>query len=217
MTSDEGGPFGAVMEGQPGGTWRVSHSFDGEQARRLELRQLTCNRSELSESLYRSVAVVETPRGEHVLVAMGSEGALHLSPDSDEWERVQVGFWSPSSIGWPSWFDRLGWFGAGLVGLAAVAILALTILRWRAVSWGGLLALLALGASVVVLVPIWLLFEFMGFDYGVKGLVLSGASIAAVALSALLMAVPQAVEGHVERQKARRAPPLWFPPQQPPR
>ncbi len=89
----------------PAGPYRSAFAFTTEQCKRMVCRtEAGCDTS--TREMFTSLALVPRSDGDHVVVAMGSQGALHRAPGGD-WSRVPVLHRMPVSLGGPSWLARL--------------------------------------------------------------------------------------------------------------
>jgi hypothetical protein len=205
-TRDDGGPLGAVEVREPDGTWQVTSTLSDEELRRIELQTVRCGRDDVGQGFFESVAIVDGPRGEHVLVAMGDEGALHLEPGGSDWERVAVGPYEPASLLFPSWFDALGWYGFVLLVAALAGTLVFLCLRWRTHATSAALAVLAIGIGLGLFATLWFLLEVGAGSYAAKGTILVLISIATVVCSVLLARTPD--RDRKSRRSATAEPPF---------
>lgn len=174
------GPTGSVSTRAAGGSWTTSWALTAEDVRRIELQVARCGRHNVGGAFFSTVAVVDGPGGEHVLVAMGHEGVVHLGPERSTWDRVGVGPHQPASLLFPSWFDALGSYAIAVLCLGLAATLLRLTLRWRthAVTTG--LAVVALGTALVLALISTVVF---GDDYRYEGTVVACLTLGAVALS----------------------------------
>lgn len=167
-------------------------AFGDDQMDRMRRRaEAGCTRS--TAGMFTAVAVVARPDGEHVIVAMGAQGALHRAPDG-RWSRVAVRDRRPISLTGPVW---LAWLGI----LAPVALFVLSpvpilVTRRGSSARRGAMGttLAAAGAGALVVVSVFLV--LVGVDYAVRGV-----AIAAVATLTFVLSVV------VARTSGRVAPP----------
>lgn len=180
VSQTAGGPVGAVEVERDGG-WAVASTLSAEQVRRIDLRRgYTSCGDELGEGeddAYSSVAVVDGPGGEHVLVTMGTEGLLHLAPDATEWERVEVGRYHPTSTSGPSWLDRLGWAPFFVTGVLVVGLLVSLFVRRDRLADTGVALLVAVVGGGGLMFAALLATGFFDTDYAVRGPTLAVLSV----------------------------------------
>jgi len=143
-----------------------------------------------ADDWFLAVAIVNRSEGDHVVVAMGSQGALHRSPEG-RWTRVGVLDRQPAPLHGPSWLRDLS-----LTPLAAAALSPVVFMvGWRrrskargltafAVALAGSVALLSLSGALL----------FFGVDY-----VVAGPVIAALSVVVFIASVVFAVTGKPER------------------
>ena len=86
------------------GGFATSFAFSKEQRERI--KQRSDPGGFLDDDGFRAVAIVNRFEGDHVVVAMGSQGALHRSPDG-RWTRVAVLDRQPVPLQGPSWLADL--------------------------------------------------------------------------------------------------------------
>jgi hypothetical protein len=165
---------GARVEERLRGEWITAFRFTEEETRRLHLRNRGCAVPP-ARDLYRSVVALDVGGRDHVVVAMGTQGVLHRSPDG-RWERVAVLDLEPSPLWGPSWLSGLRWAPLVLVGLAPLSLIA-GRLSGRARKAAHFAIVFAIGGAAVlfgggllaVLGPI--------ADYAIFGPVLTVASL----------------------------------------
>lgn len=102
----------------PNGPFRVAFAFTSEQRERRT--EADCDIA--TTHMFKSVATISRPDGDHVVVAMGSQGALHRSPDG-RWTRVAVLDRKPVSLRGPSWLRDLSLVPLLLVILSPIPLL----------------------------------------------------------------------------------------------
>jgi hypothetical protein len=186
----------AVEERVPGGAWRISFSFSRDERERIKLRSdQDCGwRTEQ----FTAVAVVQRPDGEHVLVAMGTQGVLHRAP-AGEWERRAVLDRRPILLSGPSWLSKLAL--APLI--MPVLGLGLLVVGWRGHERNrGIAALVfcaAVGASIFTAAGVLI---FFGVDYTIYGPAVAIVSIVIFAVS-VAWAVTRGLPGAGRRHDHR--------------
>lgn len=167
------------------GRWRTSFDFTNEQRERI--RQRADGDCDVAvHDWFRSVAIASRPDGDHVVVAMGSQGVLHRSPEGD-WSRRAVLDRRPVPVHGPSWLLDLS-----LLPLAAVAVgpAVLALGRRRrsgrhgiaglAVAVTGSVGLLIIGSSLLL----------YGLDYTIAGPAIAVLSVAVFIASAVVALWP---------------------------
>lgn len=148
----------------PGGEFSLAFAFSDEQRERIKQRS-DGNCEVHVDDWFRAIAVVHRPVGDHVVVAMGSQGALHRTPDGT-WTRVGVLDRKPVSLNGPSWLLDLS--------LAPLVFLALSpvplVLAWRRGGRArGLTALAVAGGGSLLLLLFAVGLMFFGVDYVITG------------------------------------------------
>ena len=163
------------------GGFATSFAFSKEQRERI--KQRADPGGFLDKDGFRAVAIVNRSEGDHVVVAMGSQGALHRSPDG-RWTRVAVLDRRPVPLHGPSWLADLS--------LAPLAALVLSPVVFIA-GWGrrskarGFIALaVAIGASFGLLSLAGALL-FLGLDYAVAGPLIAGMSVGVLIASMVVV------------------------------
>lgn len=169
-----------VEEGKPSGDWRTAFEFTPEQQRRLALRSgATCG---WSNEAFLAVDAAERPDGEHVVVAMGTQGVLHRSPNGT-WERRAVLDRRPIPLNGPSWLNTLGFTALALplFGLIALAV------EWRRSQLArGLLELALCAVCGFGLLVLLGALSFFGADYTISGPLVAALSCAAFVASIVI-------------------------------
>lgn len=175
---------------QGSGSFAVSFTFSKEQRERIKKRSGGDCASQTDDG-YRAIAIVSRSDGDHVVVAMGTQGALHRSPDG-QWTRIAVLDRKPVPLHGPSWLGHLS-----LTPLAAAALSpVIFMVGWRRRSKARGVAALALAvASSVGLLSLAGGLRFFGVDYVVAGPLIAGLSVAVFIAS---IAYAQAGEPRVE-------------------
>jgi hypothetical protein len=180
VSQTAGGPVGAVEVERDGG-WAVASTLSAEQVRRIDLRRgYTSCGDELGEDeddVFGSVAVVDGPDGQHVLVTMGTEGLLHLGPDATEWERIGVDRYVPTSTSGPSWLDRLGWAPVLVTVVLVVGLLVWMLVRRERLANAGVALLVAVVGGGALILAALLATGFFDTDYAVRGPTLAVLSV----------------------------------------
>jgi hypothetical protein len=179
------------------GPFRVAFTFTPEQRERMQWRtDANCDVS--TTDLFKAVAIVTRPDGAHVVVAMGSQGALHRSPDG-EWSRVAVLDRKPVSLHGPSWLRDLSLAPLIVIALSPIPL----VLAWRRRGRGRGLAALAVGAGGgVLLLSLAGGLMFFGLDY-----VIAGPFIALMASAAFAASLAFAFVGRRSVPVATNQPP----------
>lgn len=173
---------GQRVERQVGQEWRTSFSFSAEELQRLDLRNRDCGELPTDEDTFRSIATVELEGEDHVVVAMGTQGALHRSPHGD-WERVSVLNQKPAPLWGPSWLSYLRFAPLALAGAFPVLlILGFAMARRKE---GAHVATLILLAGIGLFFVEGFLIIFLGplADYAVVGPAITLLSLAIFAAS----------------------------------
>lgn len=179
-------PGGVEHAESAAGPFTVAFEFTREQRDRMEQRtEAECDVG--TSDMFKSVALVTRPDGDHVVVAMGSQGALHRSPGG-AWSRVAVLDRKPVSLHGPSWLRDLS--------LAPLIVIALSpvpfVLAWRRQGKGrGLAALGAAAGGGVVLLSVAGGLLLFGLDY-----VIAGPVIALLAIVTFLASLAVASRGN---------------------
>lgn len=170
--------YGLVQQSEAAaGPWRTSFAFTHEQRERMDLRQ-ACGEGRAVPTV---IAVVDRPDGDHVVVAMESQGVLHRSPDG-QWERRGVLDLDPTSTWGPSWLSRLG-MAPVAVFVGAVVLLATNRVRRAAASMALVGAVTLLFVSAVL--------GFVGLDYVVAGPLIAAASVVLFVVSLVMTRRPR--------------------------
>ena len=145
------------------GTWRRDFRFSGEELERIRLRSdQDCG---WSSEQFLAIAVLARADGEHVVVAMGTQGILHRSPQG-AWSRRAVLDRTPIPLTGASWLSDLV-----LAPLLLPAVgLVLLVAAWRVGRAGQGLALLGVWTGLGVLVlSAGGFVSFFGVDYTIYG------------------------------------------------
>ena len=162
------------VEQRSGGGWRTAFAFTA--AERSAMRHHAEWQCGLGMAhLFGPVALAHRGDGTHVVVAMGTDGVLHRTPQG-LWERVRVLTAGPVSTRkpFPQWPESV----PPLVGLAAVVVPVGLALRRR--RWGR-----AFGAGAIVVIGCGLLWVIAGIRAMNEGASLMGS----VFFAALAVAV----------------------------
>jgi len=168
---------------QPSGSFATSFAFSEEQRRRIKQRAVGGCGAHAAD-WFHTVAIVSRSDGDHVVVAMGNEGALHRSPDG-RWTRVAVLDRQPTPLHGPSWLGDLSVTPLSAVALSPVVFMA----GWRRRSkTRGFAALAVALAGTVALVILSGGLFFFGLDYVVAGPLIAGLSVV-VFLGSIVFAV----------------------------
>jgi hypothetical protein len=174
----------AVEHQTSDGPWRTSFEFSSEQKRRADLRSASsCGRG---GGEFSAVAIVRRPDGEHVLVAMGTEGVLHRTPGGT-WERRAVLGLSPVPLHGPSW---LAMRGLSLWLFAALGIGVFAIGWWRNGVPRGAAALLVSITGATGVVFVYLVTVIRPIDYTVYGPGIALISAVTFVLSLVVALLP---------------------------
>ena len=186
-----------VEERRRDGPWRTTFAFTAEQRRRLNLRGSCGDAFGLG---FGDLAVVDVAGRQHVVVAMGDQGALHRSPDGS-WARRAVLGQEPLSIKGPSSLSSLRLVPLALCVLAPLLWFlgrresALRRGNWAAaIAGGGSLLLLSLGGLSLV-------FEA---DYALVGpaIALAALGVFGISLATAIWAPPGPRPDQPERPEA---------------
>lgn len=170
-------------QGSDGAAWEPSFAYSREQRERMRLRDQGCGGG---TEQFRAVAIVERPDGEHAVVAMGTQGVLHQTPDG-VWERRAVLDRKPVSLNGPSWLSKLT-LTPLLVVILGVAVLAAGWRRQgRARGVAGLVASVAGGLGLLSLAGGLL---FFGVDYTIYGPAVALLSVVVFGLALALALSP---------------------------
>lgn len=175
---------------QASGNFATSFAFSKEQRERIKKRSESDCASQVDDG-YRAIAIVSRSDGDHVVVAMGTQGALHRSPDG-QWTRIAVLDRQPVPLHGPSWLGDLS-----LTPLAAAALSPLIFMvGWRRRSKArGIAALAVALAGSVGLLSLAGGLLFFGVDYVVAGPLIAGLSVAVfIASIAYAQAGPRKIE-----------------------
>lgn len=174
--------------------FRISFAFTPEQRRRMYWRtDADCDVS--MSDMFKSISIVVRPDGSHVVVAMGSQGALHRSPGGT-WTRVAVLDQKPVSLRGPSWLRDLSLAPLVLIALSPIPL----VLAWRRRGRGwGLAALAAAAGGGVLLLTFAGGLMFFGLDYTVAGPLIALLALSTFSASLLFartgsQAVPNATD-----------------------
>lgn len=164
------------------GGFATSFAFSKEQRERI--KQRSDPGGFLDDDGFRAVAIVNRSEGDHVVVAMGSQGALHRSPDG-QWTRVAVLDRQPVPLQGPSWLADLSLAPFAALVLSPVVL----ILGWRRQSKArGFAALaVAIGASFGLLSLAGVLL-FVGLDYAIAGPLIAALSVS-IFIASMVLAV----------------------------
>lgn len=186
VCTSEGSCF-RVLEGQRveqrvGQEWQTAFAFSEEELRRLDLRNRDCGELSTEGGTFRSMAIVDLDGEEHVVVAMGTQGALHRAPDG-EWKRVAVLNQKPAPLWGPSWLYYLRF--APLVLAGAFPILLILGFSMARRKEGAHFAMLILLAGIGLFFVEGFLIIFLGplADYAVVGPAITLLSLAVFAAS----------------------------------
>ncbi|MDQ6946280.1 MAG: hypothetical protein M3256_08385 [Actinomycetota bacterium] len=175
---------------QSSGSFTTSFAFSREQRQRIKARSEGDCGIHVDE-WFQAVAIVPRPDGEHVVVAMGTQGALHRSP-AGAWTRVAVLDREPVSLQGPSWLRDLSL--TPLVGAALSPIVLIVGWRRRSKARGlaglgvalvGSLGLLSLAGGLL----------FFGLDYVVAGPLIAVLSVVVFLASILIARTREAPTG----------------------
>ena len=185
------------------GQWTHEFNFTQDQLERLELRHGDCG-DDLT-GLFGPIDVVEVGSDVHIVVAMGTEGVLHRSPEG-EWDRVGVMSIEPSSTFGPTWLEQGFMVPLVLLGAAVLLPLAGLIVNrprggWRAAKVGLLGGVFLLMASFFG--------RLASLDYAVFGALLGLASVAVFLWSLVVFfrgAPPEAASGTSTEEGASKEP-----------
>lgn len=173
---------GKRVEIQRGDQWTTSFSFSDEDTARMKLRTQGCGEVPPRDDLFRSLVAVDVSGEEHVVVAMGTQGTLHLGPDAT-WQRVAVLELEPEAVHGPRWLE----YGriAPLYLILASPLMALLGLLLRRRSEG----FWAMGFSFFMGVSLAFVFGVFAFggndDYAISGPVLGALTSAVFVFSCL--------------------------------
>lgn len=126
-----------------------------------------------ADDLFQAVAIVERTDGDHVVVAMGSQGVLHRSPDG-RWARVGVLDRRPAPLHGPSWLRDLSLTPLVAAALSPVVFMVGWRRRSRARGLTALAVVLAGSFGLLILSGGLLFFEV---DYVVTGPLIAGISV----------------------------------------
>ncbi|HUQ63443.1 MAG TPA: hypothetical protein VM121_06810 [Acidimicrobiales bacterium] len=183
-------PGSRVEEREGAAPWTVAYAFTNEQRERIRLHipPFTCGVSAADE--FGAVSTVVAGGGEHVVVAMGTQGVLHRGPDG-RWERRAVLGREPLSTIGPSWLARLQL--APLV-LVVTAPLLWLLARRRGAKTRGLVVLGLSGAGGLALSSGTGLVGLVGLDYTMLG---PAAALAAIGVFVASLAI--ALRARVDR------------------
>jgi len=172
-----------VEERAEDGTWRTAFSFTGEERRRMHRRGDT---GDATFPGFVSLAVVDRPDGEHLVVAMGSQGVLHRSPDGS-WERRSVLDRHPLSTAGPSW---LQWSLVVPIAIGAVSPLFFVWGRRQRGTLGGYRAGAVAAGGAVAVLAISVTLEFSDVDYLVVDPLVVALSLAVFVASVIVVRRP---------------------------
>lgn len=165
------------------GGFSTSFVFSKEQSRRIKQRS-DAGGGFLDEGGFRAVAIVSRSEGDHVVVAMGSQGALHRSPDG-RWTRVAVLDRRPVPLHGPSWLLDLLLAPLAASVLSPVAFIVGRRRRSKARGCAALAVALAASFGLLSLAGAFLI---LGLDYAVAGPLIAGLSVG-VFIASMVLAV----------------------------
>jgi hypothetical protein len=181
----------AVEHRTSDGPWKTSFEFSSEQKRRADLRSSSDCRRGGGE--FSAVAIVHRPDGEHVLVAMGTDGVLHRTPGGT-WERRAVLGLSPVSLHGPSW---LAMRAPLLPLLVALGFGVFVIGWWRSGVLRGAIALLVCIAGAVGVTFVYVVMVLRPIDYTVYGPAIALISAVTFVLSLVVALLPGPARHHL--------------------
>lgn len=173
----------SVDHARPGRPFATAFAFTPEQQRRMQQRaEQECGLA--VRDMFAAVAVVPRADGDHVVVAMGTQGVLHRSPQG-RWTREAVLDRRPLPLHGPS---RLRLLSLAPFAVALLSPLAL-VLGWRrrARRVGVVGFLVALAGAVALMAFAFGLLLF-GLDYVVAGPLIAGLSVAVFVVSVAIAA-----------------------------
>jgi hypothetical protein len=163
------------------GPYTTAFALTGEQQARIDARPAYACMA--GEDHLNAVAIVDRSDGAHVIVAAGSQGALHRSPGSGHWDRVAVLDTAPVSLFGPSWLARLTFVALGTTLLSPIVLLLGR--RWGTKRYADTAAGLVLGTGFAVL-SLGGGLLFFGLDYVVAGPLTALLAVGAFVASLLL-------------------------------
>jgi hypothetical protein len=165
----------------PSAAFDTSFGFTKEQRKQIEQRAVNDCGVRIS-SWFSSLAVVVRPDGEHVVVAMGAQGALHRAPDG-RWTRVAVLDLKPVPLGGPSWLLHLDFTPLVLLALSPSALLLGSRRRWQDRGRTAFAVALTGSFGIVMLAGVM---SFLGVDYVITGPLVATLSVGVVVASVVV-------------------------------